>query len=247
MSPPARVKIWARQIDAVWESESFGVRRDLARPDDGKSGPANCDELGAERDDQAVHRGSRNNEPFGAPRAPAETGHSGRRLPGAGPFGWSVVFIKHGRSPSSRVERLRPAQSPGAEWRRWWQWRKESAPVRARQGHRCRVPSLRGRDPGEWSGSDDESPEAAVSANQAVSARNEYQRQNDSPRAGAPGASACAIPRLWIAPNLQTATLAYSGLAKKSVPQTSTAPRCPTVITKSPVAHTRTRSRHVFP
>jgi len=190
VSPPARVETEARQSDAIWESESFGVRRDLARPDDGKSVPANCDELCAERDDQAVHRGSRNSEPFGAPRAPAETGHSGRRLPGAGPFGWSVVFKEHGRSPSSRVERLRPARRRGAEWRRWWQWRKESAPVGARQGRRCRDPSLRGRDPGEWSGSDDESPEAAVSAKPSRLRPKRTPAQNGSPRAGAPGATA---------------------------------------------------------
>ena len=44
------------------------------------------------------------------------------------------------------------------------EWREESAPVDARQGRRCRVLSLRRRDPGEWSGLGDESPEAAVSA-----------------------------------------------------------------------------------
>lgn len=43
------------------------------------------------------------------------------------------------------------------------EWREESAPVDERQGRRCRVLSLRRRDPGEWSGLDDESPEAAVS------------------------------------------------------------------------------------
>ncbi len=61
-TPPAQVKTEAMQFDAIWESESFGVRRDLAQPDDDKSVPANCDELCAERDDQAVHRGSRNSE-----------------------------------------------------------------------------------------------------------------------------------------------------------------------------------------
>ena len=162
MRPPARVKVGARPFAAVWESEAVGVRRDLARPDDGKSDTAGRDVLCAELDDPAIHRGSRNGELFQAPRAPADTGHFGRRLPGAGPSSLSVV--KHGRSPSFRVERLHPARRPGAEWRRWWQWRKESAPVGARQGRRCRIPSLRGCDPGEWSCSDDESPEAAVSA-----------------------------------------------------------------------------------
>ena len=96
MSPPARVKIGARQFDAIWKSASFGVRRDLARPDDGKSDPANCDELSAKRDDQAVYRGPWNSEPFGAHRAHEETEHSGRRLPGAGPFGWSGLRKSEG-------------------------------------------------------------------------------------------------------------------------------------------------------
>ncbi len=80
LHPPAQVKICARQFAAIWENESGGVRRGVARPDDGKADTARRDALRVEQDDQAAHRGSWNSEPFGRP---APSGDRALRSPSA--------------------------------------------------------------------------------------------------------------------------------------------------------------------
>ncbi len=100
-------------------------------------------------------------------RVPLNERAPGRRVPEAASC--CRAWMKERAPPAASSLIPVRAVAPGAEVRRrsggaGREWREESATVDARQGRRCRVLSLRRRDPGEWSGLDDESPEAAVSA-----------------------------------------------------------------------------------